>query len=166
MLRSVRVTRRAVFCATVLCRSLPATVAKGATARTIVNMDAATDAMIGPSTPNNRAIAALRNAKEEREAPAIQAEQAPEPEHQQPKFLFQGRRGSSSPEYYVARGNTGHPDPVAELLCVGRADPEWMWLKLLCFLCVSATLGTTVYGYLFAEHVKYFKDEPWSPFTY
>lgn len=66
----------------------------------------------------------------------------------------------------MTRSSAGHPDAAAVLLNSGRADPEWMWLKLLCFLCVSATIGTTLYGYFFPKHVKYFKDEPWSPFTY
>lgn len=93
---------------------------------------------------------------------------APEPVemYRPPPFFLKGRRGHSAPMYYVTRSNAGHPDPVAELVSGGRSDPEWMLLKLLCFFCTMATFGTTLYGYFFAEHVKYFKDEPWSPFTY
>ncbi|CAD2215022.1 hypothetical protein AGDE_03455 [Angomonas deanei] len=86
------------------------------------------------------------------------------PPYRGPNFPIPGRRGNISPEYYVSHSTAGHPDQVAELLAAGRSDPEWMWLKLLCFVCVMSTVGVWVYGVFFPDHIKYFKDEPWSPF--
>lgn len=128
--------------------------------------DATNAAAAGCSAQNSRIDTSLEHAKEESCAPCVHVEKESATQHQLPKFLFQGRRGCHSSEYYVGRSNAGHPDTVAELLGAGRADQEWMWLKMLCFLCVSSTFGTTLYGYCFAEHMKYFKDEPWSPFRY
>lgn len=92
-----------------------------------------------------------------------EAAHAPKP---QPKFFMKGRRGSVSPEYYVSRSAAGHADPVAELLDGGRPDNEWMWIKFLCLICVGSTFGTWLYQVYFSNHVKYFKDEPWSPSSF
>lgn len=86
--------------------------------------------------------------------------------HQPPAFFFKGRRGTSSSEYYVTRSNIGHPDPVAEMLGAGRTDTEWMWVKFLCFVCFTSTVGTYFYGVFFEDHMRWFKDEPWSRFRY
>ncbi|GET92258.1 hypothetical protein, conserved [Leishmania tarentolae] len=170
MLRCARLTHCAVFGATMVCRSRSAAAAaKNAetpSTRPTALKDANSDAVAGCSAQDNGVNTSLQHAKVESCDSSVYEEGAQVTQHQPPKFLFQGRRGSSSSEYYVSRSNIGHPDTVAELLGAGRADPEWMWLKLLCFLCVSSTFGTTLYGYFFAEHMKYFKDEPWSPFTY
>lgn len=157
--------RCAVLGATMVCRS-GAAAARNPPTRTTVPKDATSDAVAGCSAPNTHVDTSPQHAKEEIHASFERVEKAPATQHQLPKFLFQGRRGSSSSEYYVSRSDSGHPDTVAELLGAGRADPEWMWLKLLCFLCVSSTFGTTLYGYCFGEQMKYFKDEPWSPFRH
>lgn len=166
MLRCSRVTRAALLSATVLRRT---TVPPRSTPVESPK-PAAADAAVDSSSPLQNHGEALQHMTEETNAPsphlAEEAAPPPPPMHRQPKFLFKGRRGSMSPEYYSSRSSVGHPDPLAELIGAGRADPEWMWLKLLCFFCVASTIGTTLYGYFFAEHVKYFKDEPWSPFTY
>ncbi|CAC9538438.1 conserved hypothetical protein [Leishmania infantum JPCM5] len=157
--------RCAVFGATMVRRS-GAAAARNPPTRAAALKDATSDAVAGCSAPNTHVDTSLQHAQEEIHATFVRVEKAPATQHHLPKFLFQGRRGSSSSEYYVSRSNPGHPDTVAELLGAGRADPEWMWLKLLCFLCVSSTFGTTLYSYCFAEHMKYFKDEPWSPFRH
>ncbi|KEG12530.1 hypothetical protein DQ04_01641090 [Trypanosoma grayi] len=80
-----------------------------------------------------------------------------------PRFFFKGRRNTA--EYYVGRGGAeGHPDMVADCISGSRADPEWMWLKLLCFVCMTSTVGTWMWQTYFWEQAKFFKDEPWSPF--
>lgn len=86
------------------------------------------------------------------------------PKHHLPAFCWKGRRGIEAPQYYSVRSSAGHPDPVAEIIGAGRTDPEWMWLKLLCFICVLSTVGGWLFGKFFPEHIKVFKDEPWSPF--
>lgn len=83
-----------------------------------------------------------------------------------PPFPVKPRRGIETPEYYNSRSAVGHPDPLAVSLTAGRSDPEWQWLKFLCFICVISTFGTSVYGIFFPEHLKWFKDEPWSTFRY
>ncbi|CAM38497.1 conserved hypothetical protein [Leishmania braziliensis MHOM/BR/75/M2904] len=165
MLCCARLTRSAVFWASTGRRSgdAAAAAAQKTTFRVKAFTDAVSDTVASGDAQHSRADTSLQHAKEESDVPLAHVEKAPQ---QMPKFLFQSRRGSSSSEYYMTRSNAGHPDTVAELLRAGRTDPEWMWLKLLCFLCVSSTFGTTLYSYFFAEHMKYFKDEPWSPFTY
>ncbi|KAK7200777.1 hypothetical protein NESM_000135900 [Novymonas esmeraldas] len=159
MLRGVRLTRASALAATVVVHRAVAAAGVDGAHRAALEKAAATSATHGAS---------LQPVTVESQVPATsvpdvtETHQPPPP----PRFLFQGRRGSSSSDHYVTRSNVGHPDVLAEMLGAGRADPEWMWLKLLCFLCVTATFGTTLYGYFFAEHIKYFKDEPWSPFTY
>ncbi|EPY17437.1 hypothetical protein STCU_10618 [Strigomonas culicis] len=86
------------------------------------------------------------------------------PRHHAPSFPIAGLKGSSQSNYYMIRSSAGHPDEVAEILTAGRSDPEWKWLKFLCFFCVMSTVGTWTYGVFFPDHIKYFKDEPWSPF--
>ncbi|CAJ1022498.1 hypothetical protein, conserved [Leishmania lindenbergi] len=164
MLCCARLTRSAVFWATTGRRSGDAAAAaQKTTFRVRAFTDAVRDTVASGDAQHSRVDTSLQHAKEESDMPLAHVEKAPQ---QMPKFLFQSRRGSNSSEYYMTRSNAGHPDTVAELLGAGRTDPEWMWLKLLCFLCVSSTFGTTLYSYFFAEHMKYFKDEPWSPFTY
>ncbi|KAG5468240.1 hypothetical protein LSCM1_02218 [Leishmania martiniquensis] len=165
MLRCVRVRRSAVLRSTVADRSELAAAQNTSTHAAAVR-DAPNEAVAGGSAVNRHTSTSLAHVGDESDSSLTPAQPAPETQPQPRKFLFQGRRGSSSAEYYVARSNAGHPDAVAELLGAGRPDSEWMWLKLLCFFCVSSTFGTTLYGYFFAEHIKYFKDEPWSPFTY
>lgn len=171
MLRCSHLTRTALLSATLMRRATTTTTNPVATPQTPKDVSAAESAKSAPDAASaaHPAAGLLQHSKEESNVPSPHF--APEtlyppPPHRQPKFLFKGRRGSISPEYYSTRSAAGHPDAVAELLGAGRDDPEWMWLKLLCFLCTMATFGTTLYGYFFAEHVKYFKDEPWSPFTY
>ncbi|KAG5491620.1 hypothetical protein JIQ42_01526 [Leishmania sp. Namibia] len=165
MLRCLRVMRSAVFRST-MTRRAGAAAAQNTLTRATGIKDATAEAVAGGSAPNQDVDTSLQHVKTESDLSFTRQEQIPESQLQRRKFLFQGRRGSSSSECYVTRSSAGHPDAVAELLGAGRDDPEWMWLKLLCFLCVSSTFGTTLYGYFFAEHIKYFKDEPWSPFTY
>lgn len=81
-----------------------------------------------------------------------------------PAFPHRPRRGISTPEYYNSRMAIGHPDELALELTAGRSDPEWQWLKFFCFICVLSTMGSWVYGVFFPEHMKWFKDEPWSTF--
>jgi hypothetical protein len=161
MLRCSRLTRTALLSATLVRRA-----AVAPTENNVVTETAKPDAAAKLHEP----ASSLQHSKEASNttSPHLTSDTAPQlhPHQRQPAFFFKGRRGSISPEYYSTRSNAGHPDAVAELLGAGRDDPEWMWLKLLCFLCTMATFGTTLYGYFFAEHVKYFKDEPWSPFTY
>nr|ACS87794.1 conserved hypothetical protein [Angomonas deanei] len=168
MFRTCRLARTAVLSATLVRRAAASadTTAAAAAKAAVVDGKASTAAAAGPREDK---AGTLQHSEGESSVPSSHVEEAPlEPPHvhRQPKFLFKGRRGNISPEYYSTRSNAGHPDAVAELLGAGRDDPEWMWLKLLCFVCAMATFGTTLYGYFFAEHVKYFKDEPWSPFTY
>ncbi|KPI90447.1 hypothetical protein ABL78_0377 [Leptomonas seymouri] len=164
MLRCSRLTRRTLLHATLV--RLAAMPPKGAAEPSTTASSGIAECDSGTQP---RGAGSLQHAKEESDTPSPYLAEDAVPLLQlqrQPKFLFKGRRGSSSPEYYMTRSNAGHPDAVAELLGAGRDDPEWMWLKLLCFVCTMATIGTTLYGYFFAEHVKYFMDEPWSRFTY
>lgn len=94
----------------------------------------------------------------------VQSQQAASPYCPQHNSVFSRRRGNFTPEFYVSPNALGYADPVAETLSAGRTDPEWAWLKLLCFICTISTLGTAVYAFFFPEHVKVFKDEPWSAF--
>lgn len=167
MLRCSRLTRTALLSATLVRR---AAASSNSVAAAPTSVDAAKPVagnVHAHPVPQEKA-GSVQHSKEESSVPSphVAEEAAPPPPHHQPKFFFKGRRGSMAPEYYCTRSNAGHPDAVAELVGAGRDDPEWMWLKLLCFLCVMATFGTTLYGYFFAEHIKFFKDEPWSPFTY
>ncbi|KPA82237.1 hypothetical protein ABB37_03351 [Leptomonas pyrrhocoris] len=165
MLRCSRLTRAALLSATLVRRSaLPTAGAAVEPTKAGLNPTAT-----GSNTAQHVETGSLQHSKEESNAPSAHLAEdvvQPPPLHHQPKFLLKGRRGNMAPEYYSTRSNAGHPDAVAELLGAGRDDPEWMWLKLLCFLCVMATFGTTLYGYFFAEHVKYFLDEPWSRLNY
>ena len=167
MLRCSRLTRTALLSATLVRRAAASSNNVAAAPTSVDAAKSVADNVHAHPVPQEKA-GSVQHSKEESSVPSphVAEEAAPPPPHHQPKFFFKGRRGSMAPEYYCTRSNAGHPDAVAELVGAGRDDPEWMWLKLLCFLCVMATFGTTLYGYFFAEHIKFFKDEPWSPFTY
>ncbi|AAZ10857.1 hypothetical protein, conserved [Trypanosoma brucei brucei TREU927] len=77
--------------------------------------------------------------------------------------VLKGRR--NTPTYYSGRGDmAGNPDILAEAACCGRPDAEWAWLRLLCFVCVSSTVGVWLWQVYFYKQAMFFKDEPWSPF--
>lgn len=67
-----------------------------------------------------------------------------------------------NPAYYSYHG--GYSDPLAVALKGGRADWEWVKLRMLCGFCTTSTVGTWMYGVYFPEKMKQYKDEPWSPF--
>ena len=73
--------------------------------------------------------------------------------------LFGPRR---DPIYY---SKFGHPDMTAEYFNSGRADMEWIKLRILCACTTTATWGVWLYGVYFPEKVKQYRDEPWSPLS-
>lgn len=73
--------------------------------------------------------------------------------------LFGPRR---DPIYY---SKLGHADVMAEYFSSGRADVEWIRLRMLCAFTTTSTWGVWLYGVYFPEKVKQYRDEPWSPLS-